>query len=336
MIRYWRTVTGLGLWCAKVVLCAGSAFAQDGGPQAAAKAYPERPIRMVLPYPPGGNTDILARAVAQRMTESWGKTVVIDPRGGASGVIASEIVARSNADGYTVFVGSTREISVNPILLDKVPYDVDKDFAPVTQGTISPILAAAHPTFAPKSIKEVIALAKANPKALSYASPGIGTSQHLTGELFNLKAGVKSLHVAYKGGGPSVLAVMSGEVKYGYLGMGPAIPHVKAGRLKALALTTAKRSDLLPDVPTMQESGLKDFETSIWFAFFVPAKTPKAVIAKLNAELVRILKSKEVNDFLVSTGVEVAPGTPGELAATIRQDAAKYREIIKVAGVRPE
>lgn len=329
MIRSARGVAVLGLCCAG--LWSAGAYAQGS-----AKDYPDRPIRMLLPYPPGGNTEIVARAVAQRMTESWGKAVVVDARGGGNGVIATELVARSAPDGYTVFVGSTREMSVNPILLDKVPYNVEKDFAPVSQGTISPVLAVGHPTFAPNSIKDVIALARSNPKALSYASPGVGTSQHLSGELFNLRAGVRSLHVAYKGGGPSVLAVVSGEVPFGYLGMGPAIPHVKAGRLKAYAITTAKRSNLLPDVPTMQESGLKDFDTSIWFAFFVPAKTPKAIITKLNTEIVRILKSREVNDFLVSTGVDVAPSTPEELAAIVRKDAIKYREIIKVANVRAD
>jgi tripartite-type tricarboxylate transporter receptor subunit TctC len=292
---------------------------------------------MVMPYPPGGNTDILARTIGQRMTESWGKSVVVDARGGGNGIIATEIVANAPPDGYTVFIGSTREMSVNPILTPKISYNVERDFAPVTQGTITPILVAAHPTFPAKTVKEVIDYAKANPGVLSYGTPGIGTSMHLSGELLNMLAGVKTVHVAYKGGGPSTLAVLSGqEVKFGYLGMGPAIPHVKAGRLRPLAITISKRSVLLPEVPTMMELGYKDFDTSIWFAFFVPAKTPKAIIAKLNGELVRILKSKETNDFLLSTGVEVAPGTPEELARIVRDDAARYGKIIKAANIQPE
>jgi len=317
---------------ASLVTAAGAALAQDP-----ARAYPERPIRIVMPYPPGGNTDILARTVGPRMTETWGRSVVIDPRGGGNGVIASEIVARSAPDGHTVFLASTRELAVNPALLPKLPYDADRDFAPVTQGTISPILACAHPSFGPKTVKELIEFARANPKMLSYATPGVATSMHLSGELFNVLVGAKSVHVPYKGGGPSVLSVVAGqEVKFGYLGMGPAIPHVRAGRLRALAITSARRNEQLPEVPTMIESGLKDFDTSIWFAFFVPAATPKAIVTKLNAELNRVLRLKEVNDFLLTTGVDVAPGTPQELARTVKEDAAKYGKVIRAANVQPE
>src|SRR5687768_11544918 len=316
--------------CAAASLAPAAAFAQ-------AASYPDRPIRMVMPYPPGGNTDILARTIGQRMTESWGKSIVVDARGGGNGIIATEIVANAAPDGYTVFIGSTREMSVNPILTPKISYNVERDFAPVTQGTITPILVAAHPTFPAKTVKEVVEYAKANPGVLSYGSPGIGTSMHLSGELLNMLAGVKTVHVAYKGGGPAALAVLSGqEVKFGYLGMGPAIPHVKAGRLRPLAITITKRSALLPDVPTMMELGYKDFDTSIWFAFFVPAKTPKAIITKLNGELVRILKSKDTHDFLTNTGVEVAPSTPEELARIVRADAVRYGKIIKAANIQAE
>ncbi len=319
----------------------GAAYAglmfSTGAVGAASPAYPDKPIRMVLPYPPGGNTDILARAISPRLTESWGISVVVDARGGGNGIIAAEISANAAPDGYTVFVGSTREMSVIPILTPKIPYNVERDFAPVTQGTISPILIVAHPSFPAKTMKEVIDYAKANPGVLSYSTPGIGTSMHLSGELLNMLAGLKTVHVAYKGGGPSTLAVLSGqEVKFGYLGMGPAIPHVNAGRLRPLAITVSRRSALLPEVPTMMELGYKDFDTSIWFAFFVPAKTPKPIIAKLNAELNRILKSKQTNDFLLSTGVEVAPGTPEELTRTVRDDAARYGKIIKAANIQAE
>jgi tripartite-type tricarboxylate transporter receptor subunit TctC len=335
MIRHASSGAALSLAFA-ASLCVAAQSPADKAASAGAKDYPDRPIRLILPYPPGGNTEILARALGPRMTESWGKPVVVDTRGGGNGVIATEIVARSAPDGYTVFLGSTREISVNPLLLANVPYDVNRDFAPVAMGTITPILLAGHPTFAPRTVKEVIAAAKSDPKGLTYATPGTGTSMHLSGELLNLMGGIRSVHVPYKGGGPAVLAVVSGEVKFGYLGMGPAIPHVKANRLRAIAITTARRAELLPDVPTMIESGLKDFETSIWFAFFVPSRTPKAIIAKLNGEIVRILKTKDMNDFLLSTGVEVAPSTPEELAAIVKRDAVKYREIIKVAGVKAD
>lgn len=316
-----------------VAVCAGLAFAAS----AASLDYPDKPIRMVMPYPPGGNTDILGRAVGVRLTESWGKAVVIDARGGGNGIIATEIAANAAPDGYTVFIGSTREMSVIPVMTPKLPYDAERDFAPVTQGTIAPILLVAHPTFPAKTMKDVIDYAKSNPGALSYGTPGVGTPMHLSGELLNMLAGLKTVHVAYKGGGPSTLAMLSGqEVKFGYLGMGPAIPHVKSGRLRPLAITIARRSALLPDVPTMMEFGYTDFDTSIWFAFFVPAKTPKPIIARLNAELNRILKSRQTNEFLLSTGVEVAPGTPQELTRTVREDAVRYGKIIKAANIQPE
>jgi tripartite-type tricarboxylate transporter receptor subunit TctC len=300
-----------------------------------AQGFPERPIRLLVPFAPGGNTDILARAVGQRMSDHWSKPVVVDNRPGGAGMIAGEIVAKATPDGHTLFVGSTGELSINPSLFSKLPYDPQKDFAPVSLGTISPILIAAHPSFQPRTIKELVDLAKARPKTLSYASVGIGSPMHLSGELFRMITGTDIVHVPYKGGAPATTALLGGqEVQIGFVGMGPAIPHVKAGKLKALAISTAKRASLLPDVPTVQEQGIKDFDTSIWFAFLVPAKTPKGVINKLNAEIVRELKLPEVRDFLISTGVEVAPSTPEELARFVKSEEAKYRKIIRVSGTR--
>jgi tripartite-type tricarboxylate transporter receptor subunit TctC len=293
-------------------------------------------MRLIVPYPPGGNTDILARAVGQRLTEAWGKPVVVDNRGGGNGVIASEISARSSPDGHTVFVASTREVSINPAMMRSLPYDPNKDFAPVSQGTITAILLGVHPSLPVKSIKELVAHAK-NTAGFAYGTPGIGTAMHLSGELLNMAAGIKTIHVAYKGGGPAVAAVLSGqEVKFGYMGMGPVIPHVKSGKIRALALTMGKRSALLPDVPTMQELGYKEFETSMWFGFFVPTATPKATVAKLNAEIVRILTSKEVNTFLVGTGVDVAPSSPEDLGRFVRADAERYSRIIRAANIQPQ
>ena len=306
-------------------------------PSVHGQSYPDRPLRLIVPYPPGGNTDILARTVSQRLTETWGKPVVVDNRGGGNGVIASEISARSSPDGHTVFVGSTRELSINPAMMRSLPYDPIKDFAPVSQGTITAILLGVHPSLPVKSIKELVALAKSDPKGMAYGTPGIGTAMHLSGELLNMAAGINTVHVAYKGGGPAVAAVLAGqEVKFGYMGMGPVIPHIKAGKIRPLALTMGKRSALLPDVPTMQELGFKQFETSMWFGFFVPTATPKAMVTKLNTELVRILNHKEVHDFLVGTGVDVAPSTPAELARFVRDDAARYSRIIRHAKIQPQ
>ena len=319
-----------GLAC---VVLGDGATAQAG----AAAKFPERPIRLMVPYAPGGNTDILARTVGQRLTEAWGKPVVVDNRGSANGVLATEISARAAPDGYTVFVGSAREISVNPHIYKNLPYDSLRDFAPVTQGTITPILLAVHPSFAVKTVPELIAYAKANPQGLPYGTPGIGTPMHLSGELLNMITGMQTVHIPYNGGGPAVTAVVGGqEVKFGYLGMGPAMPHVKSGRLRPLAITISRRAALLPDVPTMIELGYKDFETSIWFAFFVPAKTPQDIIAKLNGEINRILKNKDTNEFLLNTGVEVAPGTPEELAKFVRSDMEKYGRVIKAANIRAD
>jgi tripartite-type tricarboxylate transporter receptor subunit TctC len=319
------------------IAAAALAAALTGGAAIAADTYPDKPIRLIVPYAPGGNTDILARSLGARLSEALGKPVVVDNRGSASGIVASEIAARAAPDGYTVFVGSTREMSVNPHLFRKLPYDPVKDFAPVTQGTITPILLAVTPSFPAKNVKDVVDFAKVNPGKLSFGSPGIGTPMHLSGELLNMLAGVQTVHVPYNGGGPVTAAVIGGqEVKFAYLGMGPALPHVKAGRVRPLAITMAKRAALLPDVPTMIEQGYKDFDTNIWFAFFLPAKAPKPIVAKLNTEIVRLLKSKELNDFLLSTGVEVDPGTPEALARTMQDDAARYGRVIKAANIQPE
>lgn len=302
----------------------------------AAQRFPERPIRLLVPFAPGGNTDILARAVGARMAENWGKPVVIDNRPGGAGVLATEIVVRGAADGHTVLVGSTGELAINPSLFKtKLPYHVEKDLAPVSLGTISALLLVSHPSFPVKSVKELIALGRAQPSTHAYASVGVGSPMHLSGELFKMITGTKFIHVPYKGGAPATSALLGGqEAQFGFVGMGPVLPHVQAGRLRALAISTAKRATLLPDVPTLQESGVKDFDTSIWFAFLAPAKTPHAVIAKLNGEINRILKLREVRDYLVKTGVEVAPSTPEALARFIADEAAKYGRIIAVSGTK--
>ncbi|HEY7655740.1 MAG TPA: tripartite tricarboxylate transporter substrate binding protein [Burkholderiales bacterium] len=305
------------------------------GQAAWAQEFPVRPIRMLVPFAPGGNTDILARAVGPRMNENWGKPVVVDNRPGGAGVIATEIVAKASPDGHTILVASTGEVAVNPSLFRKLPYDVNRDFAPVTLGTISPLLLVKHPSFPPKSVKELIEHAKAKPGAYAYASVGVGSPMHLSGELFKMSTRTDVTHVPYKGGAPATAALLGGqEAQFGFVGMGPVLPHVKAGRLHALAISTAKRSPLVPEVATLQELGVKDFDTSIWFAFFVPAQTRKAIVGKLNAELVRILRLPDVNQFLTNTGVEIAPGSPAELTRFVKSETEKYRRIIKVSGTR--
>lgn len=322
-----KPVSAFALLGLVAALCAvGTATAQEA-------AYPGKPIRFIVPYAPGGNTDILARAVGQRVTENWGRPVVVDNRGGANGFLASEIVSKSAPDGYTVFVASTRELCINPHLFAKLPYDPVKDYAPISFGTDSPLLIAVHPSFPAKSVKDVIAIVKSKP--VGYATPGVGTPQHLAGEMFNLLAGVKMTHIPYKGGGPAAIALISGqEAVYGYFGVGPAMPHVQSGRMRALAITSEKRSPLLPNLPTSAESGLKDFVISIWFGFMVPANTPKPVAAKLNAEINRVLKLPDVVRNLELTGVEIRPGSAEEFGKLIREDTVKFGKIIKAANIQ--
>lgn len=323
-----------GTFALLVMLTAATAITQP----AWAQEYPTRPIRMVVPYAPGGNTDILARAVAQRMLANWNTPIVVDNRPGGNGFIAANIVARANPDGYTVLVASSREVSINKVLFRKLPYNPDKDFAPVTLGTVSAMLFAAHPSFSGNALRDIIALAKAQPGSVSVGTPGVGTPMHLSLELFKMHTGTDIIHVPYKGGAPTAAALLGGqEVKLGILGMGPAIPHVRSGRVKPIAITTPKRSKLLPDVPTAQEAGLKDFDTSIWFAYYVPANTPKRVIGKLHGELLRILRLPDVVNYLENvTGVDVLPGTPEELDRFARAEAVKYGKIMKAAGIKPQ
>jgi tripartite-type tricarboxylate transporter receptor subunit TctC len=293
---------------------------------------------MVVPYAPGGNTDILARAVSQRMNANWGTPIVVDNRPGGNGFIAADIVARANPDGYTVLVASSREVSINKVLFRKLPYNPDKDFAPVTLGTVSAMLFAAHPSFSGNALSDIISVAKAQPGSVSVGTPGVGTPMHLSLALFDIMIGARTVHVPYKGGAPLAAALLGGqEVKIGIVGMGPAIPHVRSGRVKPIAITTPKRSKLLPEVPTVQEAGLRGFDTSIWFAYYVPANTPKQVIAKLHGELVRILRLPDVVNYLENvTGVDVLPGTPEELARFARAESAKYGKIMKAAGIKPQ
>jgi len=318
----------------KIALRVAGCIALGACAAASAQEFPSRPLRLLVPFAPGGNTDILARAVAPKLTEKWGKPVVVDNRPGGAGVVACETVARATPDGHTLLVGSTGEVAVNPSLFRKLPYDVARDFAPITLGTVSPLLLVKHPSLPAKTVRELIEAAKARPRSIAYASVGIGSPQHLSGELFKAATGTDLVHVPYKGGAPATTALLGGqETQTGFVGMGPILPHVKAGRMQALAISTAKRSALLPQVPTLQEEGVRDFDTTIWFAFFAPAKTPKAIVDALNTELVRALTLPEVNQYLVSTGVEVSPGSPAALARFLKAETDKYRKIIQIAGI---
>ena len=320
---------GRGVLCA-LLLVGSSAWGQG------AAQFPDKPLRLVVTFAPGGNSDILARAVGPKLTEAWGKSVVVDNRSGGGGVIATEIVAKSAPDGYTILVGSTGELSINPGLFQKLPYDVERDFAPVTLGTVSPLLFIAHPSFPGKTIKELVELAKAKPGSISYASIGIGSPMHLAGELLKQTAGINLTHVPYKGGAPATAAVLGNEVPVGFAGIGPAIPHVRAGRARAIGVSTVKRATALPEVPTFAEQGLAGFDMSIWFAFVVPRATPRDVVTKLNGELTRVLRTPDTIERLTATGVDVVPTTPAALGEFIRAESVKYKKVIDAAGIKPE
>ena len=297
-----------------------------------AQTYPSKPIRMIVPFPPGGTTDILARAIGAELTKAWGQPVVIENRPGAGGNIGSEAVARSPGDGYTLLMGTVGTHGINPSLYKKMPYDAVKDFAPVTLVALVPNILVVHPSVPAKSVAELIALAKKQPGKLTYASSGNGTSIHLSGALFESLAGVQMVHVPYKGSAPAVTDLLGGQVNMMFDNMPSALPHVKAGKLRALGVTSAKRSPAVPDVPTIAEAGVKGYEASSWFGVLAPATTPKDIVAKLNAEIAKSLGTPEMKEKLSSQGAEPVGNTPEQFGAFIRAEIDKWAKVVKASG----
>lgn len=322
-------------WLAAALLAAGfSCAVQAQTPSTGSgQAYPARPVRFIVPYVPGGGVDFVGRIVAQKLSETWAYPVVVENRPGGGTNIGSELVARSAPDGYTLLIGGVPN-TANMTLFKKVPYDVVRDFAPVTRMTTAPNLLVVHPSVPAKSVKELIALAKSRRGELTYASAGIGSSNHLSGELFRIMAGVDILHVPYKGGGAAVTDLLAGQVSMYFSTTPSSMPFVRAGRLRALAITSARRSPIVPDVPTIAESGLPGFEQSAWHGLFAPAGTPQAVVGKLHDEAVRVLRLPEITERLAAQGVDVVASSPAEFAAFIKQDVAKYAKLVKTAGIR--
>lgn len=309
-------------------LFTASAFAQ--GP---AQSYPNKPIRLIVPVAPGGGADFTARLIAQKLTEAWGHTVVVDNRPGGAGNLGVELAAKATPDGYTLVLPIT-SFPINPSLYAKLPFDTVKDFAPVALGASGALLLVVNPSVPAQSVSELVALARAKPGQLNYANSGSGTTAHLSGELFKRMAGVEIVSVAYKGGGPSVIALMAGEVQIYFATIPAALPQVKAGRLRALAVTSSKRVPELADVPTVSASGLPGFEVMFWIGFFAPAGTPRPVVAKLNGEIVRILNMPDVRQRLSGHGLIPGGGTPEELGAFLKAEIAKWGKLIKEAGIR--
>lgn len=300
-----------------------------------AQGYPDKPVRMVVAFAPGGAPDIIGRIVGQRLNERLGQPVIIDNRPGATGNIGAEIVAKAPPDGYTVFM-ATVSMAISPNFYRSLPFDPVKSFEPVSRVAIVPLLLVVHPSLPARSVAELIALAKSRPGTLNYASVGVGSPQHLTAELFNATAGIRMVHVAYKGGAPATTAILSGETQLYFAGMPPALPHVKAGRLRGLAVSTTRRSPSAPDIPTVSEAGLAGFEADNWHGILAPRGTPRARIDRLNAELVQVLGAIDIQSQLVNAGAQAVTSTPAEFAAFIRAETDKWTRVARIAGVKAQ
>jgi tripartite-type tricarboxylate transporter receptor subunit TctC len=317
------------------VSCAVAAAALLAAASASAADYPARPIRIIVPQSPGGTTDFTARLVAPRLSERVGQSVVVDNRAGAGSLIGTDLVAKSAPDGYTLLVVAS-SLTIIPSMYRKVPFDPVKDFAPVTTLSSYPNLVVVHPSVPAGSIRELIALAKARPGALNYASGGTGTGTQLGAHLFGSMAGIDIVHVPYKGGGPALTAVIAGEVQLYFAPMPTVLALAKAGKVKALAVTSAKRSAVLPDLPSVAEGGVRDYDERTWNGLLAPARTAPAVVAKLGSELEGILKAGAVRDRLAQEGSEPTWTRPEEFAAMIRAEVAKWGKVIRQAGIQPE
>src|SRR5687768_2742980 len=300
-----------------------------------AQTYPARPIRLIVPYPPGGPTDFVGRIIAQKVSQYVGQQVVVDNRPGAGTIIGSELVARAAPDGYTLLFGTGGGTFLAPLILPKVPYDPLRDFAPITMLVQSPQVLVVHPSVAANSVSELVALAKAKPGVLNFASVGSGTSPHLGGELFQALTGTKIVHVPYKGTAPAMTDLIAGQVQMMFTSMPTVLAHVKAGKLKLLGTGGTKRSAVIPDTPSISEI-VPGFELITWYGIFAPAKTPDAIIRRLNTEIVKVLNDPESRDRLAAQGLEPAPMTPEELKRYTEQDTARWARLIKAAGIRTE
>ena len=308
-------------------------FLSVAGP-AAGQQYPARPVRMIVGFPPGGGTDIIGRIVAQKLSENLGQQIVVENRGGATGMLGAELAAKAPPDGYTIMMAHIAAISILPSLYARMSYDSAKDFAPITLAAIGPNLLVVHPSVPAKSVRELIALAKARPGQLQYASPGSGSVQHLSGELFKLQAKVDMLHVPYKGSGQSIVDLIAGHVHLDFDSVPPVLPHVRSGRLRALAVTSEKRFSILPDIPTVTEGGVPGFDMSTWWGLVAPAAVSKDIIARLQGETVKLLRQNDVKEKIAFAGADTVGNTPDQFGAFIRSETDTYARIVKAANIK--
>jgi len=303
-------------------------------PQALAQTYPAKPIRFLVGFPPSGTNDIVARAVAQKVQEYIGQSVVVENRGGANTAIATELGARAAPDGYTILLNAPGH-ATNPALI-KLSFDPIRDFAFITLLAEAPNLLVVHPSLPARNVKELIAVSKKNPGQINYGSSGIGTTVHLSGELFQYMSGVKWVHIPYKGGGPAVIELIAGQTQIYFGNMPTVIGHVRAGKLRPLAVTSSKRSPAEPEIPTVAESGVPGFDVTAWYGVSAPAKTPRPIIDKLNAEFVRAVKSPDLRDRLIAQGADPAGNTPEQYASFVQKEITKWARVIKAAGIKGE
>lgn len=315
-----------------LALAAIGLFAAAAAPWAQAQAWPSKPVTIVVPFPPGGTTDVLARALAEKLTVSLGQTVIVESKPGAGATLGADYVAKSRPDGHTVLMGAVHH-TIAPAVFKKLPYDLQKDLAPVTTVALVPnvlVVNAANPA---RHVADLVAQAKAQPGRLNYGSNGNGTAQHLIGTQFEQVNGIQIGHIPYKGSGPLVTDLIGGQVTMSFDTVTPVLPHIQSGKLKALAVTTGKRSSALPDVPTLQEAGLKDFDIGTWFGLLAPAATPRYVIARLHGETVKILQSADFRQRMAAIGAEPVGNTPDQMAAQIKADVDKFARLVKDAKV---
>ncbi|MCE9642326.1 MAG: tripartite tricarboxylate transporter substrate binding protein [Betaproteobacteria bacterium] len=318
----------------KMMVALGFAWSLIALP-ALADVYPQRPIRMIIPSPPGGGTDIVARLVAKHLTDALGQTVIVENRAGGNNNIAAELAAKATPDGHTLLIASATILAVNSVL-GKVTYDPAKDFAPITLLGSQPHLMVVHPTVPANSVQEFVALAKSKPSQLNLASGGTGGPSHLAGELLMLVAGIKLTHIAYKGTGPALVDLIGGRTQVGILSLASALTQVKAGRLRALAVTSPKRVTVVPEYPTIAESGYPGYEARTWYGLLVPGRTPKTVITRLYTETKTVLQNPEVVRKLADDGAEPGGNSPAEFAAYIREESDRWSKVIRSAGIKAE
>ncbi len=309
---------------AGILLCAGRTMAQD---------YPAKPIRFIIPLAPGGGGDILARSIAQKLNEKWGQPVIVDNRPGGGGVIGTEVVAKAPADGYTILMIATNH-TVNPSLIPKLPYDAIADFAPVTQLTASPNILVLHPSLPATSLKELIALARQRPGQLNYSSAGNGTAGHLAAELMKMMAKIDVVHVPYKAAPQALSDLVSGQIQLQFSNLMTALPHVKNGRLRGIAVTTIQRSPAIPELPTMDQAGLRGYRVDQTYGVVAPGRTPAPIIARLNGEIVNILKSPDIGQRMSAEGAMLVGNTPQEYLEYLKAELQKWTRVVKEVGIR--